>query len=106
MLLTSINVSIVIKTFVLWERSGSVAECLTYHGAAGSSLTGATVLWSLSKTHYPSLELVQPRKTRPCLTERLLMGHKESNQTKQTDKPLFCLFLSDGFTIQSRDKRF
>ena len=30
---------------------------------------------------YPSLVLVQPRKTRPCLTERLLMGRKESNQT-------------------------
>ena len=25
---------------------------------------------------------VHPRKTRPCLTERLLMGRKESNQTK------------------------
>ena len=33
----------------------------------------------------PSIVLVQPRKTRPCLTERLLMGRKESNQTnKQT----------------------
>ena len=31
---------------------------------------------------YPCLVLVQPRKTCPCLTERLLMGHKESNQTK------------------------
>ena len=31
----------------------------------------------------PSLVLVQPRKTRPCLTERLLMGRKESNQTKK-----------------------
>ena len=30
---------------------------------------------------YPSLVLVQPRKTRPCLNERLLMGRKESNQT-------------------------
>ena len=30
---------------------------------------------------YPSLVLVQPRKTCPCLTERLLMGRKESNQT-------------------------
>ena len=30
---------------------------------------------------YPSLVLVQPRKTRPCLTERLLMGREESNQT-------------------------
>ena len=31
---------------------------------------------------YPSLVLVQPRKTRPCLTERLLMERKESTQTK------------------------
>ena len=30
-----------------------------------------------------SLVLVQPRKTRPCLTERLLMGRKESNQTNK-----------------------
>ena len=29
------------------------------------------------------LVLVQPRKTRPCITERLLMGHKESNQTNK-----------------------
>ena len=37
---------------------------------------------SLSKTVInPSLVLVQPRKTRPYITERLLMGHKESNQT-------------------------
>ena len=33
---------------------------------------------------YSSLVLVQPRKTRPCLTERLLMGRKESNQTNRT----------------------
>ena len=32
---------------------------------------------------YPNLVLVQPRKTRPCLTKRLLMGRKESNKTKQ-----------------------
>ena len=32
---------------------------------------------------YPSLVLVQPRKTCPCLTERLLMGCKESNQTNK-----------------------
>ena len=30
----------------------------------------------------PSLVLVQPRKTPPCLTEGLLMGRKELNQTK------------------------
>ena len=40
---------------------------------------------SLSKNiNHPSLVLVQPRKTRPFITERLLMGRKESNQTKQT----------------------
>ena len=34
------------------ECSGSVVECLTGdRGAAGSSLTGVTELWSLSKTH-------------------------------------------------------
>ena len=37
---------------------------------------------ALSKNVNLSLVLVQPRKTRPCLTERLLMGRKESNQTK------------------------
>ena len=31
---------------------------------------------------YPSLVLVQPRKTRPYITERLLMGRKEPNQAK------------------------
>ena len=30
---------------------------------------------------YPSLVVVQPRKIHPCLTERVLMGHKESNQS-------------------------
>ena len=34
------------------ERSGSVVECLTRdRRAGGSSLTGVTALWSLSKTH-------------------------------------------------------
>ena len=38
---------------------------------------------SLSKNINPSLVLVQPRKTRPFITERLLMGQKESNQRKE-----------------------
>ena len=34
------------------ERSSSVVECLTrVRGAAGSSLTGVTALWSLNKTN-------------------------------------------------------
>ena len=44
----------------------------------------------LNQHIYPSLVLVQPRKTRPSLIERLLMGRKESNQTKtnkQTTNP-------------------
>ena len=40
---------------------------------------------SLSKNINPSLVLVQPRKTHPFITERLLMGHKESNQTNKPD---------------------
>ena len=40
---------------------------------------------SLSKNINPSLVLIQPRKTRPFITERLLMGRKESN--KQTKLP-------------------
>ena len=35
---------------------------------------------SLSKNINPSLVLVQPRKTGPFITERLLTGRKESNQ--------------------------
>ena len=32
---------------------------------------------------HPSLVLVQPRKTCPFITERILMGRKESNQTNK-----------------------
>ena len=53
-------------------------------GAAGWSLTGVTVL-SLSMNINPSLVRVQPRKTHPFITERLLMGRKESNQTNKTN---------------------
>ena len=50
---------------------------------AGSSLTGVTFfVVSLSRNIIPSLVLVQLRKTcHGFITERLLMGRKESNQT-------------------------
>ena len=48
---------------------------------------------SLSKNINPSLVLVQPRKTRPFITERLLMGRKESNQTNKTKATQFYVFL-------------
>ena len=54
--------------------SGSVVECLTRDREA---------VVSLSKNINPSLILVQPRKTRPFITERSLMGRKESNQTNK-----------------------
>ena len=38
---------------------------------------------SLSKNINPSLVMVQPRRTCPFITERLLIGRKESNQTKK-----------------------
>ena len=67
------------------ERSGSVVECLTRDLARGCGLEPHQhhCVASLSKNINPSLVLVQSRKTRPFITERLLMGHKESNkQTK------------------------
>ena len=40
------------NTTAIWECSGSVVECLIRdRRARGSSLTGVTALWSLSKTH-------------------------------------------------------
>ena len=59
--------------------------------AEGSSLTSVAVLCHRAKHIYPSLVLVQPRKTGPCLTERLLMGRKESNQTNQLSMKLIML---------------
>ena len=52
--LTQLDVKILFDDFTyhVRERSGSVVECLTRdREAAGSSLTGVTALWSLSKTH-------------------------------------------------------
>ena len=64
-----------------------MAECLTRDGgAAGSSLTGVTALCPRARHINPSLVLVQPRKTGSCITERLLMGHKESNQQTKSAK--------------------
>ena len=54
---------------------------------------------SLSKNINPSLVLVQPRKTRPFITERLLMGRKES---KQTNKQTFRFFISQNLNAKQR----
>ena len=44
---------------------------------------------SLSKNINPSLVLVQPRKICPFITERLLMGRKELNQTNKQNLYIF-----------------
>ena len=56
---------------------------------------------SLSKNINPSLVLVQPRKTRPFITERLLMGRKESNQTNKTNNHYHILKIADEVMVGS-----
>ena len=66
------------------ERSGSVVERVLDSRPRGWGFEPQRhhCIVSLSKNINPSLVLVQPRKTCPFITERLLMGRKESNQTK------------------------
>ena len=58
---------------------------------------------SLSKNINPSLVLVQPRKSRPFITERLLMGRKESNQTNKTNNVAYTVMTKlESFTPEMR----
>ena len=51
----------------------------------GSNLIRVTGLCPLKARHInPCLVLVQPRKTRPGITENCCLGRKESIQTKAT----------------------
>ena len=60
---------------ILLSHGRAVAECLTQdRRVAGSSLTGVTVLCPRARRIDPYLVMVQPRKTRPDITERLLTG--------------------------------
>ena len=62
------------------ERSGSVVECLTRDREAEPHRRHCVMY--LSKNINLSLVPVQPRKTRPFITERFLMD--ANNQIKQT----------------------
>ena len=82
-----------------------MVECLTRdQGAEGSSLIGVTALCPLARHISPSLVLVQPRKTVNLysVAERLLMGRKESNQTKQTNKGHGQIFLKSVLLPETR----
>ena len=65
------------------ERSGSVVVFDSRSRGRGFEPHRRHCVVSLSKNINPSLVLVQPRNTRPFITERLLMGRKKSNQTNQ-----------------------
>ena len=54
---------------------------------------------SLSKNINPSLVLVQPRKTLPFTTERLLMECKESNQMARKNMVVIFLFVLDELAL-------
>ena len=51
---------------------------------------------SMSKNINPSLVLVQPRETRPFITARLLMGHKESNKKKLAKHTVYTITSNAG----------
>ena len=67
----------------MWELSGRVLDSRLRGSRFEPDWRHCVV--SLSKNINPSLVLVQPRKTRPLINERLLMGRKESNQTKNLE---------------------
>ena len=57
------------------ERSGSVVECLTRdRGAAGSSLTSVTALWSLSKTHLSQLSTGSTQEDPSLFNSKIVDG--------------------------------
>ena len=70
-----------VHCFIFLKRSGSVVECLPLDRGFEPRRHHCVV--SLSKNIIPSLVLVQLRKTLPFITERLLMGLKESNPTNK-----------------------
>ena len=57
---------------------------------------------SLSNNINPSLALIQPRKTRPYITERLLIGSTEQNQAK-IDSHLQGFRIAHGISLPSAE---
>ena len=59
---------------IVWELSGRVLDSGLRGCGAGLSLSGVTALCLKARHINPSLVLVQPRKTRPKITEKILIG--------------------------------
>ena len=72
---------VMLPLLLVRERSGRVLDSRRRGGGFEPHWRHCIV--SLSKNINPTLELVQPRKTSPFITERLLIGRKESNQTNK-----------------------
>ena len=60
---------------------------------------GCHCVVSLSKNINPSLVLVQPMKARPFITERLLMGRKESIKKQPHKQTIWTHSESNLFTV-------
>ena len=69
------------KTFIFGGGGGGVSGRLLDSRPRVRASPASLRCGPWARHIYPSLVLVQPKKTRPCLTERLLMGLK--NQIKQ-----------------------
>ena len=67
----------------VWERSGSILECLTRDQSKRLLVRAspASLFCVLEQDINPCLVLVQPRTTRPDITEKCSLGHNESNQS-------------------------
>ena len=86
------------------ERSGSVVRVLDSRPRGqGFEPHRSHCVVSEQDTFIHAKVLVQPRKTRPYITERLLMGRKESNQKNKNNtscwlfggfKGFICKFLA------------
>ena len=82
----------IFQHFFVRERSGRVLD--SRPKGRGFKPHRRHCVVSLSKNINPSLVLIQSRKTRPFITERLLMGRKESNQT---NKNFFVIYIATLF---------
>ena len=82
-------------TFREQERSGRVLD--SRPKGHGFEPYRRHSLWSLSMTHLSLLGTGSTRKTCPYMTERLLMGRKESNQTNIWGAP--SVVITRGATI-------
>ena len=69
------GLSIHLLQYFVEEHNGSVVGCLTRDGGvAGSSLTRGALSCPWARHFILCLVLVQPRKTCPDMTEKMLIG--------------------------------